>query len=143
MLTWVKVLLVTLAFGLPTIPLGQMIWPNAPSEIAPTSQQVFHFIVLSGFEALAFGLGVSLLLFGQDYLKNLPVKIKSSALIIWAILSWMLVSWWPHDRMHAHNGEDLNGLILIEYTFHVGLIILTAILAYQFFKLLSDLSKKS
>ena len=36
-------------------------------------------------------------------------------------IGWFLVSWWPHDNLHIHNGD--------EYGFHVTLIIAAGVLA--------------
>ena len=46
-------------------------------------------------------------------------------------IGWLLVSWWPHDNMHIHNGNDLQGLLYIEYGFHVTLMIAGLVLAYS------------
>jgi hypothetical protein len=34
-----------------------------------------------------------------------------------------MVSWWPHDNLHISNGNDLRGLLFIEYGFHFTLMI--------------------
>ena len=47
-----------------------------------------------------------------------------------------MVSWWPHDNLHLHNGMDLQGLPFIEYGFHVTLIIAAFVLAYSLLTLL-------
>lgn len=36
--------------------------------------------------------------------------------------AWALVSWWPHSNMHRAN-TTLEGLILIDWAFHLTLII--------------------
>ena len=83
------------------------------------------------FEALTFGLGVSFLLFGFAPLKR---AVGGSAWRTWAIylsVGWFLVSWWPHDNLHIHNGDDLQGLLYIEYGFHVTLMLAGIVLAYS------------
>ncbi|HEV8224498.1 MAG TPA: hypothetical protein VGP74_04510, partial [Rubrobacteraceae bacterium] len=49
---------------------------------------------------------------------------------------WFLVSWWPHDNLHIHNGEDLQGLLYIEYGFHVTLMLAGIVLAYSLLTML-------
>ena len=65
--------------------------------------------------------------------------------IIWAFLSiaWLLFSWWPHDSLHVANGINLSGLLVIEYVFHVTLMVAGAILAYFFFALLRQRAVQS
>ena len=46
-------------------------------------------------------------------------------------IGWFLVSWWPHDNLHIHNGMDMQGLLYIEYSFHVTLIIAALVLAFS------------
>ncbi len=53
-------------------------------------------------------------------------------------LPWMLVSWWPHDNLHVHNGMNLQGLLYIEYGFHLTLIIASLILTYGFLTSLKE-----
>jgi hypothetical protein len=64
MKTWIKVALVTALFALPAMALGQVIWPPDPANPTPSGVQLPFFILLSVFEAVAFGLGISFLLFG-------------------------------------------------------------------------------
>jgi hypothetical protein len=73
--SWVKVALVTALFAVPAMALGQVIWPLAPGSPEPTAGQLPFFLFLAVFEALTFGLGIS-----------------------------FLVSWWPHNNLHTHNG---------------------------------------
>ena len=136
MKTWVKVALVTALFAVPAMALGQAIWPPAPGGPEPTAGQLPFFILLAVFEALTFGLGVSFLLFGFAPLKR---AVGGSAWRTWAIylsVGWFLVSWWPHDNLHIHNGEDLQGLLYIEYGFHVTLMLAGIVLAYSLLTML-------
>jgi len=48
-------------------------------------------------------------------------------------IGWLMVSWWPHLNLHRHNeGGNLQGLLYIDYGFHVPLMIAALILAYSF-----------
>ncbi len=137
MKTLTKVWIVTLLFGIlafltePNGPLGRF-WAPHPSIPPATGAQLPLFMLLGATEALAFGLGISFLVFGYSTLKaNVSV---SPALGRTAHLSivWLLASWWPHDSLHLHNGMNLSGLLAIEYAFHVTLIIAGVILARFF-----------
>ena len=133
---WIKVALVTAAFAIPAMALGQVIWPPAEGGPEPTGGQLPFFLFLAVFEALTFGLGVSFLLFGFAPLRR---AVGGSTWRTWAIyitVGWILVSWWPHDNMHIHNGDDLQGLLYIEYGFHVTLMLSGLILAYSLLTLL-------
>jgi hypothetical protein len=60
---WIKVALVTALFAVPAMALGQIIWPPDPGNPEPSAGQLPFFIFLAVFEAVAFGLGISFLLF--------------------------------------------------------------------------------
>ena len=47
---------------------------------------------------------------------------------------WLLVSWWPHDNSHIHNGFDPAGLLIIDLTFHLTIILASLILTFYFIK---------
>ena len=128
MKTSTKVVLVTLVLGIaafltePHGPFGGF-WAPTPTAAVATGIQVPLFMFLGALEAVTFGLGVSFLLFGYSALK--AQGSASTALTRGAHLaiSWLLINWWAHDSIHLHNGMELNGLLRIEYGFHVTLII--------------------
>jgi len=132
-----KVILTTIIFAVPAFLLGKVIWPLDPMGPMPTSSQLPFFIVLSLFEAVSFGLGMSFIIFGYPFVKKITGKSKSLTFWTYIAISWMLVNWWPHDNIHAQNGMNLDGLIKIEYAFHVTLILSGIILALAFIKTFS------
>jgi hypothetical protein len=134
--TWVKVALITAAFAVPAMALGQVIWPPAPGGPEPTAGQFPFFIFLAAFEAVTFGLGVSFLLFGFAPLKRALGGPPWRTWVAFIAIGWFLISWWPHDNMHIHNGNDLQGLLYIEYGFHVTLMASAVILAYSLLTML-------
>ena len=134
MKTWIKVALVTALFAVPAMALGQVIWPPAPGSPEPSAGQLPFFIFLSVFEAVAFGLGISFLLFGFPALLRLARGSRLRAWAMYLSVGWFLVSWWPHDNLH--NGLDLQHLLYIEYGFHVTLIIAAVVLAYSLLTML-------
>jgi hypothetical protein len=135
MKTWVKVALVTALFAVPAMALGKVIWPPAPGGPEPSAGGFPFFILLAVFEALTFGLGISFLLFGFAPLQR-AVGATWRAWAIYLSVGWFLVSWWPHDNLHIHNGEDLQGLLYIEYGFHVTLMLAGIVLAYSLLTML-------
>ena len=136
MRTWVKVALVTALFAVAAMVLGQVIWPPAPGMPQPSGGQLPFFILVSVFEAVAFGLGISFLLFGFPALLRLARGSRPRAWVMYLSVGWFLVSWWPHDNLHLHNGMDMQGLLYIEYGFHVTLIIAAAVLAFSLLTML-------
>jgi len=128
-----KVVIVTLlvgVFGFLTEahgPLGGF-WAPSPTLPQAVGVQVPLFMILGAAEALALGLGVSFLLFGYSTLKaNVPASATLTRAAHLAI-AWLLINWWAHDSLHQHNGMNLNGLLGIEYAFHVTLIVAGVIL---------------
>ena len=130
MKTWIKVLLITIIIGIPAFILGPKLWTPSP-DIKPTSAQLPFFIFLSAIEAALFGLGISFIFFGWPLVKKIS-KSKNLSVAAFVSLSWLLVSWWPHDNSHIHNGMNAQGLLYIDYVFHVTIIIASLILTYYF-----------
>lgn len=132
MKTWVKVLIITLIFGIPAFFLGPILWTPHP-DIRPSQFQLPFFILLSAIEALAFGIGIAFICLGWPLVRNAAPQMKGRAMAFYLSVSWLLVSWWPHDNFHVHNGLNLAGLLMIDYGFHVTLIIASLALAYNLF----------
>ncbi len=131
-----KMLLITLVVGVPAFLLGPLIWTPSP-DIHPTQAQLPYLIVLSAIEALAFGFGLAFVVYGLPLVKRAGEAGKNAAGAMYASLSWILVSWWPHDNLHIHNALNVNGLIVIDYSFHFTVIAAGIVLAYSFFALFS------
>ncbi len=142
MKTWLKVLLVTLLFGLPTIPLGRVLWPDPMATTSgmaangPTTPQLAMLIGVALFEAAAFGLGVAFLVFGLPLVRRATGGNAPLTWATFAAIAWSLLSWWPHDNLHRVT-NDLGSLIGIEYTFHTTLIIGAAVIAVTFLRLVA------
>ncbi len=133
---WVKVLIVTLVFGIPAFlleppgPLGGF-WAPAPQMARPSGVQVPLFMVLGLAEGLVFGLGVAFLAFGYSLVQRATVS-RGWTWAVYLAIAWSLINWWPHDSLHVHNGLELDGLLAIDYVFHITLMIGGLILAYFF-----------
>ena len=129
-----KMLLITLIIGVPAFLLGPVIWPPSP-DVQPTRAQLPYLIVLSAIEALVFGFGIAFIFYGRRLVKRLAGETGTAAGAMYGSLAWLLVSWWPHDNLHIHNALNINGLIIIDYAFHLTLIGAGLVLAYSFFAL--------
>ena len=138
---WVKVTLVTVVLGIAAMALGPILWPIAEGGAQPTAGQLVFFILLEAIQSLAFGLGISFLLFGLPTVRRVSPNSRLMAWAMYLSIGWLLVSWWPHGHLHQVVGENLQGLLYIEYGFHVTIIIGTVVLAYGFLSLLSQQSK--
>ena len=141
MKTGMKVTLVTIVLGVAAMALGPILWPIAEGGAQPTAGQLFFFIVLEAIQSLAFGLGVSFLVFGLPTVRRVSPNSKPMAWAMYLSIGWLLVSWWPHSHLHQVVGENLQGLLYIEYGFHVTVIIGAIVLAYGFLSLLREQSK--
>jgi hypothetical protein len=139
--TWVKVLILILVVTVPAFLLGHVIWH--PLGMAPSPGQMPFFMVVSFFEALALGLGVSFLVFGLPLVRSVPSELKTRAWLMYLGIGWALVSWWPHGNLHMSNGDNMQRLLYIEYGFHVTLVISAAMVAYCFLSLLRDRSNRT
>jgi len=137
MKTSTKVVLVTVVLAIAAFvtesngPLGSF-WAPSPDVPQPVGIQLPLFMFLGVAEALAFGLGVSFLLFGYSALKASAPVSAGLARGAHLAISWLLINWWAHDSLHIHNGMNLAGLLGIEYAFHVTLIIAGITLARFF-----------
>ena len=132
---WLKVTLVTLLFTIPAFLTGHIIWPPAPGT-TPGATLLPFFLLLSFLEALSFGLGIAFLVYGWPFMSTLAGGSKRMTYTMFVIIAWFLLSWWPHDNLHLHNGLNLQGLLFIEYGFHVTLMLAGAVLAFCFVRLL-------
>ena len=145
---WVKWLIVTLVLAViaflasPNGPLG-MFWRPSAEMPHPAGVQLPLLVLLNMAEVVTFGLGVSFLIFGYPLVQSTLPASKGLTLATYLSIGWLLASWWPHDSLHVANGLRLNGLIAIEYGFHITLMVAGAILAYFFLTLLRQQAMQS
>ena len=138
-MTWVKVLVVTLLAAVSAFILGPIIWPPAEGGPSPTAAQIPFLLFLNLVQATVLGLGVSFLAFGLPVMRRISPDSKVRVWAMYLSIGYLMISWWPHINMHVHNGPDnLQGLIYIDYLFHLPSMIAALVLAYCFFSLLRE-----
>ncbi|WP_238012601.1 hypothetical protein KZZ52_55820 [Dactylosporangium sp. AC04546] len=132
----ISVAAVALAGTIAALALGRVIWPDPAGAPTPPRDLLPLFVVLSVLEALAFGAGLAFACFGLAPLR----RLGAGAALTWAAhvsISFMLVSWWPHDNLHRVLGHaDFAGLAWIEYLFHVPLMAGAAVVAVFFLRIM-------
>ena len=135
MKTRIKVAAITLAVAVAAFLLGPVLFPPAEGGPTPTAGQVPFFLFLRVGDAVLLGLGVAFLIFGLPVLRKVSPDSKVRAWAMYLAIGYLMVSWWPHLVMHASNGLDLQGLLYIDYIFHLPLEVAGVVLAYSFFSL--------
>ena len=137
---WTKVVAVTLVAAGAAMVAGPILWPTSdpPLFTEPSAGQVPFFVLLQVVTCLTFGLGVSFLIFGLPVVRGVSADRRLRAWSMYLSIGWLLVSWWPHGHLHQHNGHDLQGLLYIEYGFHVAPMLAGLVLAYYFLSLLRE-----
>jgi hypothetical protein len=135
MKTRIKVAAITLAVAVPAFLLGPVLFPPAEGGPTPTAGQVPFFLFLGVGDAVLLGLGVAFLIFGLPVLRKVSPDSKVRAWAMYLAIGYLMVSWWPHLGLHASNGLDLQGLLYIDYLFHLPLEVAGVVLAYSFFSL--------
>lgn len=125
----------SIVVGLLTIPVGFTIWPPSAGIPYPDQTQFPFFVGIALFEAVGFGAGFYFLIDGYRILKSRKTKLNFMTYIS---IVWLLMSWWPHDRLHIHVGEEIWGVIILEYVFHETAIIAALIIAKFFYQSLKE-----
>jgi len=118
----------------PNGPLGGF-WRPTPTVAPPSGALLPLFILLNIAEALAFGLGIAFLLFGYPLVRDVAPVSAGLARGAHLSIAWLLINWWPHDSLHLHVGLNLGSLIVVEYVFHITLMLAGVVLAYFFMAL--------
>ena len=100
----------------------EMIFP--PMGMPPMSW-LPEFLFLGIWDALAFGIGIALLIYLAMNYSNWPKQIRGSLLVLSFIAVWFTALNWIHDGLHNSGAMPPNwGLLaLTEYLFHVPWLI--------------------
>jgi hypothetical protein len=132
MKTWIKASIITVLFGIPAFVLGPVIWPPAAHGPELSAAQLPFAIAIFAIEALGFGLGISFLALGLPAVRRAAAGARTRAWATYLSIGWLLVSWWPHDNLHMHVGEDPQSLLFLTYGFHLTLLLSGLVLALSF-----------
>ena len=105
---------------------GDSIWPRNPNLPQPALGQEPFFIFESAFEALSFSIGVAFAIFGWRRVSEV-MNNRRRAMAVYVSIVWLFISWWPHGKLHQFiYADNILGLLLIEYGFHLSVIVVTA-----------------
>ena len=120
--TKIGMVVVAVIFILAIFFIDPMIFP--PAAVPPMSW-LPAFIFLSIWDALAFGVGIIILIYlGMNYSKW-PREIRGSLLVLFFIALWFTLLTWIHDGLHNTGAMPPNWMLLAvtEYVFHVPWLI--------------------
>jgi len=130
MKTRTKVAIITVPVAVVAFLLNPILFPPAQVGAGPTSAQLPFLIFLGVGDAVLLGLGISFLIFGYPLLRKVSPDSRARAWAMYLSIGYLMVSWWPHLGMHASNGTDIGGLLVIDFVFHLPLEVAGAVLAY-------------
>ncbi|MCS4538122.1 MAG: hypothetical protein HYY67_04605 [Thaumarchaeota archaeon] len=110
-----------------TFPVQQNVFP--PVETPPGA--LFPLFIFLGFwNALAFGVGVALVIYLATHYSKWPQPIRTPLLLVFLIALWFSLLNWVHDGLHQAGAVPPNwlGLAAVEYVFHFPWLIFAGVL---------------
>jgi len=92
-----------------------------PPVMMPPSSFLPVFIFFAIWDALAFGVGIVILIYLALSYSKWPKEIRSSLLVLSFIAVWFTALNWVHDGLHNSGAMPPNWALLAvtEFTFHV------------------------
>ena len=119
----------------------QMVFP--PVDMPPASL-LPAFIFIGFWDALAFGIGIALLIYLAMNYSKWPKAIRGWLLVLFLIALWFSVLNLIHDGLHEAGASPPNFALLaaVEYTFHFPWLIFAGILVVVSLKLARAYSAK-
>jgi hypothetical protein len=129
------IIALTVGLAIPAFILSRVIWPDPPGAATPPPGLLPLLMVPAIFEALSLGAGVAFLFVaGRALLHRRAGRLAVAA---YASAGWAMLSWWPHSNMHRAN-TTLEGLVLIDWMFHLTLIFGAAVIGTYLYRTLSQ-----
>ena len=135
---WIKWVIVTVVFAVMGLLVGPWLWPRS-AMIQPTPFQFPFYAFLVVLEGVLFGFAIAFALFGYSLLRKTSERRVMPAFVATV---WLMVSWLPHDLLHAHIGMDLGKLLGIEYGFHLTLMIASVVVAHYLYGIIRQGAKQ-
>lgn len=130
-----KVVAISISVGFIAFLLGNKIWPPAQDTPYMTPSQTFFLTLLFVIESFVTGVGVAFAIYGWSAVKRGLPRNQILAFLAYCSIIWVMVSWWPHENLHLHVGmHDMDGLLKIEYGFHLTLLLAGAVIAFYGYK---------
>lgn len=83
---------------------------------------------LDFWDALAFGVGLALLIYGAINYSKWPKSLRTPLLLLFFLAMWFSLLTWIHDGWHKIAGMNLNQVVAIEYVFHVPWLVFSVLL---------------
>lgn len=143
-MNWKPILVFLLGAGLGFLlkgqgPIGSLLWPPEAGTVQPEGANLALLLAIGLIEAIAFGLGLCLLVFGLPAVRKLTGNDGLYATGVWLAVAWILMNWVPHTSLHMMVGNitgpsDYGVLVAIEYGFHLTLILAGALLMHAIFR---------
>ncbi|MGP8068467.1 MAG: hypothetical protein ACLP5V_01115 [Candidatus Bathyarchaeia archaeon] len=114
-----------------------------PPVSMPPMSWLPAFLFLGIWDALAFGIGIALVIYLAMNYSKWPKQIRGSLLVLSFIAVWFTVLNWIHDGLHNSGAMPPNwGLLAFtEYMFHVPWLIFGLALAFVMRQLVSAYKK--
>ena len=128
--TTAKILAITIVFALPLLFISTNNFNESNAQIIAGNPA--PLIVLSGFESIAFGLGIAFAVFAWPHLKNSSLP-KNVAKTMFVSVSWILLSWWPYNNIFSQSATDPIKAFFAERVYFLSIIISSIILIYSLF----------
>lgn len=133
---WMMVAGITLVVAAAAMATGPILFPFPTDGPQPTATQLPLFIFLGITDAVLLGLGISFLIFGLPILKQVSPDSKARAWAMYVSIGYLMVSWWPHLGLHGSLGSNLDGILVVDFVFHLPLEVAGVVLAGCFLSLI-------
>jgi hypothetical protein len=112
----------------PNGPLGGF-WAASPELPTAHGPVRLGLIGEGAVENLAFGAGIAILTLGRRWFVH-RIGAARPGHVAWLSAVWLLASWMPHGSLHRHVGMDPDAVLPVEWIFHAGSILATALLLW-------------
>jgi len=114
-----------------------------PPIMMPPSSFLPVFIFFAIWDAVAFGVGIAILIYLALSYSKWPKELRSSLLVLSFIAVWFTTLNWVHDGLHNTGAMPPNWALLAftEFTFHVPWLIFGLALVFVIRQLIT-VSKK-